>query len=585
MVSRIWCLPSPPKPLQNSTSHDCPTSTSPTSPLLPSAALPSDTDSNSASSLDQNIAPSCSSSHTTHTNTSRPYTKPEPKPPPRLHLRALIPSKPLVPSSTNTILIPLPPPPPPPPPSFPFPWIWQCHLCGSVYRLGVTRRCLEDGHFFCAEGRTPVLTPTGQDGNGDGGENGNGGEKRSGRGGSEEKAKRRRGKRRDKKGKKRGRNKKRGCRAEFDYEGWKAWGVCRRRREVWRLYAQRGVGAEEVTMGRWGRGARDEVEVGDRKGDLRDRARESGYMHNPDERGRSRGRSGEGEPAGNTRWDDGNERKNCWLDCDFPSQCHNERRLGKLDEEWMEREWGTAGEVDVPAYEERLDESPHLDVDVNEDVDNHEDQTGSKKRRKLSSVPGEFELEVELGEENKNEVFLAGVGQWNDDHDEDGDTIMTDADVDYESEEGANPWAKFDPISGSRPASYSQTHKIPTGLAISTDNHTAAEERDVAFTISRDDGGGERENLGPIGIDSDGLGEAGYQLSHIRSIRRKSVEGLGGDQSPPGSPLKECSNLIGFEELDGGDLGVRGGGNGGVGVGEGTDAWKNLGLGQRMGVG
>ncbi|KAF2147265.1 uncharacterized protein K452DRAFT_217695, partial [Aplosporella prunicola CBS 121167] len=36
-----------------------------------------------------------------------------------------------------------------PPPAPALRWIWQCHICKSVYPLGATRRCLDDGHFFC----------------------------------------------------------------------------------------------------------------------------------------------------------------------------------------------------------------------------------------------------------------------------------------------------------------------------------------------------------------------------------------------------------------------------------------------------
>ena len=77
----------------------------------------------------------------------------------------------------------------PPPPSEPLHWLWQCHLCNRVYQLGVTRRCLEDGHYFCA-GMTTV--------------------KRSKRIGY----------------KKTIRHK--ACASEFDYQGWKAWGTWRR---------------------------------------------------------------------------------------------------------------------------------------------------------------------------------------------------------------------------------------------------------------------------------------------------------------------------------------------------------------------
>ncbi|ORY16029.1 hypothetical protein BCR34DRAFT_477009, partial [Clohesyomyces aquaticus] len=43
------------------------------------------------------------------------------------------------------------PPPEPsnPRPTFPLQWLWQCHQCCRQYSLGVTRRCLDDGHFFC----------------------------------------------------------------------------------------------------------------------------------------------------------------------------------------------------------------------------------------------------------------------------------------------------------------------------------------------------------------------------------------------------------------------------------------------------
>lgn len=75
------------------------------------------------------------------------------------------------------------------PPSEPLNWLWECHICNRVYQLGVTRRCLDDGHFFCA-GTTTV--------------------KRSKRTGY----------------KKTIRHK--ACASEFDYQGWKAWGSWRR---------------------------------------------------------------------------------------------------------------------------------------------------------------------------------------------------------------------------------------------------------------------------------------------------------------------------------------------------------------------
>ena len=32
----------------------------------------------------------------------------------------------------------------------PSPWVWSCHSCKHRYPLGVTRRCLYDGHVFCS---------------------------------------------------------------------------------------------------------------------------------------------------------------------------------------------------------------------------------------------------------------------------------------------------------------------------------------------------------------------------------------------------------------------------------------------------
>ncbi|EMC95947.1 hypothetical protein BAUCODRAFT_24924 [Baudoinia panamericana UAMH 10762] len=75
-----------------------------------------------------------------------------------------------------------------PPPAEPLQWLWQCHICNRVYKLGVTRRCLDDGHYVCA-GTTTV-------------------------------------KRSKRTNKKVVRHK--ACASEFDYQGWEAWGAWRR---------------------------------------------------------------------------------------------------------------------------------------------------------------------------------------------------------------------------------------------------------------------------------------------------------------------------------------------------------------------
>lgn len=72
----------------------------------------------------------------------------------------------------------------------PLAWLWTCHQCHRSYRLGVTRRCLDDGHYYCS-------------------------------GTSTIKAWRKpKSSRRVKKH--------RACASEFDYSAWKEWGRWRR---------------------------------------------------------------------------------------------------------------------------------------------------------------------------------------------------------------------------------------------------------------------------------------------------------------------------------------------------------------------
>lgn len=77
----------------------------------------------------------------------------------------------------------------PPPPQEPLKWLWQCHCCARIYHLGTTRRCLDDGHYFCAG--APVT-------------------------------------KRDRKTGLKVTRKSRACASEFDYQGWKTWGTWRR---------------------------------------------------------------------------------------------------------------------------------------------------------------------------------------------------------------------------------------------------------------------------------------------------------------------------------------------------------------------
>ena len=110
-----------------------------------------------------------------------------------------IPASPFSPLTPLTAYLPTPPPPsyldPKPAshaqiPLSPLQWLWTCHQCHRTYALGVTRRCLEDGHFFCA-GLSPTINWR---------KSTNPRKKRAGR----------------------------ACGSEFDYAGWKAWGRWKR---------------------------------------------------------------------------------------------------------------------------------------------------------------------------------------------------------------------------------------------------------------------------------------------------------------------------------------------------------------------
>ncbi|OAG03510.1 uncharacterized protein CC84DRAFT_1218825 [Paraphaeosphaeria sporulosa] len=93
------------------------------------------------------------------------------------------------PPPPHTLTFPTPSTPSPPP--LPLQWLWQCHRCRRTYSLGVTRRCLEDGHTFCAGGVTEVKSW-----------------------------------RRPLRAVRVRRH--RACASEFDYRGWKTWGRWKR---------------------------------------------------------------------------------------------------------------------------------------------------------------------------------------------------------------------------------------------------------------------------------------------------------------------------------------------------------------------
>ncbi|KAK7552488.1 hypothetical protein IWX49DRAFT_630308 [Phyllosticta citricarpa] len=144
-----------------------------------------------------------------------------------------------------------------PPPSAPLNWLWQCHVCYRAYPLGATRRCLDDGHYFCS-GTTAVS-------------------KRKG------KASSRRTKRH------------RACASEFDYSSWKAWGEWRRSEDALLALHRKGGGAADADD--------------DNDDDVDAMSVDSGYVS-----------SSSGDRASLPSQMKA-QTKDCWNTCDYPSEC------------------------------------------------------------------------------------------------------------------------------------------------------------------------------------------------------------------------------------------------------------------------
>jgi hypothetical protein len=85
------------------------------------------------------------------------------------------------------------------------------------------------------------------------------------------------------------------------------------------------------------------------------------------------------------------------------------------------------------------------------------------------------------------------------------------------------------------------------------------EEKEMSLEVDKEQGldisESEREtesedaNLGPMGIDCDGLGEESKQACYM-SCRRNSFDATGEGELVPKSPLKECAFGFGFEDVE-----------------------------------
>ena len=157
-------------------------------------------------------------------------------------------------------------------------------MCGSIYRLGVTRRCLHDGHFFCSVPSPRPETPVSEDKHVQEDEPQEGADRHLS---SSDVllAKERQihnAQRKRRKARLEGRRAI-GCNAEFDYSGWAQYNSWRRYIKIYKfekaatLRRQRSCNSTQIGVG----------EIGEL-----------------------------------CEWQ---EKENCWNDCEFPSECHNNR--------------------------------------------------------------------------------------------------------------------------------------------------------------------------------------------------------------------------------------------------------------------
>ncbi|KAF2213733.1 hypothetical protein CERZMDRAFT_83841 [Cercospora zeae-maydis SCOH1-5] len=168
-----------------------------------------------------------------------------------------------------------------PPPANPLHWLWQCHKCSRVYQLGVTRRCLDDGHFFCA-GTTVVKKGRGKNG--------------------------------------RVFRRHAACASEFDYQGWKQWGVWRRSIGEQIEAAEALLKAEEAFESVFGSVSSSPVVPTEAKWISVTRAQNAGHARS----------ASISSKASKNYWEKSQTalKKDCWERCDYPSECRWGKQYG-----------------------------------------------------------------------------------------------------------------------------------------------------------------------------------------------------------------------------------------------------------------
>ncbi|EPE31038.1 hypothetical protein GLAREA_04005 [Glarea lozoyensis ATCC 20868] len=359
--------------------------------------------------LVKSTTPSTTSPLTAPLSPCSPQTPLTPLTPPlRLHLRTLIPSPPLSPHFLANQ------------PDVPRPLLWRCHKCYRLYPLGVTRRCLEDGHVFCAM---------------------------PGKG-------------------------RQGCTVEFDYTAWAKFNIWRRehaRKRKERGKARRqGTGLAHVSSTPAVSGNQS-IWIEETPADQIMPELSENYQQWPVFR----------------QWD-------CWMECNFPSECHGFRQWQARERRRMSR---TNNYKPVPLVDEQWLEQEQLRA----------------------------ETEAQLKE------FFEEEGQDSSSSDEiDSSSCYSATGDELEETTTDDKSLKVHPLFHSA-FSFGKKKKAASPTATGK----AAETQNVTGNVQI--------------RDCDGLGEESHRHEYTRSKRRRSIEAIALGEtpsaclsmdSPPSSPLK-----------------------------------------------
>ncbi|KAK5999369.1 hypothetical protein QM012_005494 [Aureobasidium pullulans] len=196
----------------------------------------------------------------------------------------------------------------PPPTRQPMDWLWACHICHRQYNLSVTRRCLDDGHYFCAG--TSIV--------------------------------------RSRKDGTRKLRRHKACASEFDYAGWKDWGVWKR--NLLTLTEQQKQRNSPC----------DSVFEDDDSEDESEEITTTASVVSPIDAG---------VPARTSSWQTAKRLtpiKDCWNHCDYPSECRWGKQFG-VDTPVQSTFPNLDRRASVPNPNIPTDESTDfVDVDMNE---------------------------------------------------------------------------------------------------------------------------------------------------------------------------------------------------------------------------